>query len=108
MESVLGWRSVAGADGSPTTIDPASFGDLSTSRDTTVRRRASEAFYRKLKALEPALGLLLTRRLEVDHAIAAARHFSNGTDAFFTLADGLPEGAYRTMIDSARANRAVL
>jgi oligoendopeptidase F len=104
----LGWPQSAGQGGASITVDPDRFGDLSSSRDTSVRRGAADAYYARLKTLEPTLGLLLTRRLEIDRTIASARHFDNGIDSFFGLSDGMPGGAYRMMIDSARANRAVL
>jgi oligoendopeptidase F len=108
MSSDLGWAKIADEQGTSVTLDPDTYPSLAASRNTAVRRAANDAFYGHLKALEQPLGLLLTRRYEIDRILARARNFDNGTDAFFALSDGVPSGTYRRMIAVTRANRATL
>ncbi|HEY1962508.1 MAG TPA: hypothetical protein VGG69_08825 [Rhizomicrobium sp.] len=108
MASDLGWPTIADAQGKRVSLDPGKFSDLSTDRDTARRRAAFDAFYKRLKALEPSLGELLTRKYEIERILARARNFRNSTDGFFAIADGILPGAYRRMIALTKAHRATI
>jgi oligoendopeptidase F len=108
MQSDVGWASARQDSGHSVRLDPATFATLSTSHNAVVRRKAVEAYYRHLKALERPLGDLLTRRYEIDHVLAQAQHYANGIDAAFAVGDGLPPGTYKTMIRSVHENSKTL
>jgi len=108
MAADLGWARTLDEQGKAIGLDPDAYSDLARSRNEVVRRAASDAFYDRLKALEQPLGLLLTRKYEIDRMLAHARNFDSGTDAFFALSDGVPPGTYQRMIAVTRANRATL
>jgi oligoendopeptidase F len=108
MAADVGWPPITPSDGNPIVVSPASFPDLASNSDTTIRRAAIDAYRTHLKALETPLGLLLVRKLESDGVLARAHNYENSFDDFFGTGDGMPPGAWRVMIDAARANTPLL
>jgi oligoendopeptidase F len=109
MASDLGWARSVDERGKASTLDPAVFATLASSRQTAVRRAAFDAYYARLKTLEQPLGELITRKYEIDRLLARARNFQSGTDSFLAFgSDGIPPGTFQRMIEVTRANRGVI
>ncbi len=107
-EAKLGWPTVRDSSGSEVVVDQGSFTPLRRSADRGTRDRATSAYLGRLRALEEVFGLLLTRRVEADLAIARHRGFADGIEAIWSLRDGMPAGSARRVIDATRANVATL
>jgi oligoendopeptidase F len=106
LTSDLSWPSVVTSKGR-STVDFLSYSDLRRDPRHDRRDEVNRAYFQRLKGLEQPLGLLLVRRFEMERALAKARHFDSGIDAFFALDDGIPPGSYRWIFKSAHANKAV-
>lgn len=104
MSADLGWPSIRNKDGSDSVVSPASFGDFARSENTALRRSAIDAYCAHLRALESPLGALLVRKLETDSVLARARSYENSFDAFFGVGDGLPPGAWSSLVVVAQAS----
>jgi oligoendopeptidase F len=103
LEADLGWPSIRTPDGAQAVVDPRRFEELRRSADPSVRRAANDAYFGRLRSFEAVFGLLATRRIEADLAIARARGFSDPIDAGFARNDNLPAGLYREVLEQARA-----
>ena len=106
LTSDLSWPTVLTSNGR-STVDFLNYSDLRRDPRHNSRDEVNRAYFQRLKDLEQPLGLLLVRRFEIERALARARHFDNGIDAFFALDDGIPPGSYRRIFLSAQANKAV-
>ena len=106
--SDLGWATVTGPSGELIKADYGAYGRNRRSPDKRVRDAVSAAVLARLRGVEDAFGMLLTRRIEGENAIAHARGFDNSLDASFMLNDRIPGTAWRSMIAASRANRATL
>ena len=104
MAADTAWPSIKDSDGNDVVVNPDSLDGLVGGHETAVRRRAIDAYYTHLKAVQRPLGLLLTRKFENDLILARARHYANSFDAFFGAGDGMPPDAWRQMVDAARSN----
>lgn len=108
MEADLKWPALEAPGTEPVALDRAAFNRLRRSPDRAVRDAANRGHLQRLQELEAPLGLLLGRRIEADLAAAKAQGFTNSIDAAFVRDDALPPAAWRTLVDSARANRPTL
>jgi len=100
-DSDLGWPKLRNAKGEEV---PVNLYTYATQFEGAGQAQALKAFLGKLRPLENIFGLLYTRRIEADLAIARDRKFSDGMDAAWFLMNGMPEGSHHIMIDVARKN----
>jgi oligoendopeptidase F len=106
--SDLGWTNVIGPSGEVLKADYGSYARNRRSPDKRLRDAVGAAVLARLRGAEDAFGILLTRRIEGENAIARARGFDNSLDASFMLNDRVPGTAWRAMIAASRAHRATL
>ena len=107
-KSDLGWTMVTKPSGEMIKADYGAYGRYRRNPDKRVRDAVSGAVLARLRGAEDAFGILLTRRIEGENAIARARGFDNSLDASFMLNDRIPGTAWRSMIEASHANRATL
>lgn len=107
LESDLGWKVIKDADGTDVSVNRSTFGRLRSSPSAAVRRAAIDAYFTRLRAFENVFGLLLTRRIEADLAMARQRRFGDGLEALL-FQDGMPPATRRQMLDVTRSNLGAL
>ena len=104
-ESDLGWPTIKRQDGTEVKVTLSNYYlGLRRSRDAGERSAAITAYLSRLRTLEDVFGLLYTRRIEADLAIARHRKFKDGMEAIWFLREGMPNGSHRIMVDVARSN----
>jgi oligoendopeptidase F len=107
MGADLGWPSIIDDKGANVLVNPGTYYPLRRHPDRGVRDRANQAYLGRLRQLSDPLGVLLSRRIEMDLALSKQRVFNNGIDAFL-FGEGFPSGTYRAAIDAARSQHALL
>jgi oligoendopeptidase F len=75
------------------------------SPERAVRAAAARAFSDALARHEATFGLLFSRRIEGDLAIAQARGFRDSTSAALTINEGSPDGVIAPILASVQHNR---
>ena len=104
-ESDLGWPTIKRQDGQEVTVTLSNYYlGLRRSRNADERAAAVKAYLSRLRTLQDVFGLLYTRRIEADLAIARHRKFNDGIDAIWFLREGMPPGSHRIMVNVARSN----
>lgn len=88
-------------------LDPTTHARLARDASRAVRHAANERFLSHLRRFESLAGMLLTRRVEGDLALARAAGLDDPVDRLFVLADGLPPQAYRRMFEVAQRGKTV-
>jgi oligoendopeptidase F len=107
-ESDLKWPTYKNEEGKEVEV---SYGNYRTARrvaNPLDRLKAQQAFLGMAKSKEKILGYLYTRRVEADVTIAKQRKFDDAIDALWYLRDGVPTGAYKTMIATAQKNKDII
>ena len=99
-DSDLGWLTLKGPDGTETPITTYSYRQV----PRELRAEATRKLLTRLKEFENLFGLLYTRRIDADLAIARHRRFAEGIDAIWFLRDGMPVGSARLVVEQARRN----
>jgi oligoendopeptidase F len=103
MDVDLAWPAAPGAEQGR--LDTSTYRKLIRSPDSNIRGEAAERFLGHLGGYRDLFGLLLSRRIEADLAVARLRNLDDTTDNLLTVNDGFEPGSYRAMFAAARESR---
>lgn len=108
LDSDLPWPKTVSSDGSSKRVDPSTIRTFRRSVNRAERDSATKAYLAFLDLYAPSLAHLYCSRIKADLEIAHFQHFTDAIDALWFLRDGVPEGAYGTMLRTATKNKVVL
>src|SRR5205823_926176 len=90
LEADLGWNRIALSEIDGAVVDRQNFELLRRDPNAGIRHAATQAYFGRLRVFEPLFGLLATRRIEADLAVARFRGAAYFIDGELARNDHLP------------------
>lgn len=107
-ESDLKWPTYTSEEGNEIQIQYANYRSARRTASAMDRLNVQKTFLGFARPYENILGYLYAQRIEADVTIASHRKFDDAIDAIWYLRDGVPDGTYKTMINTGKKNKELL